>query len=233
MKQYHTQGIVLSRINYGEADRIISILTPDNGKLRLIAHGVRRAKSKLAGGIELFCVSDVGFIRGRGEIGTLSSARLIKHYGTHVIKDIKRVQLGYSLIKMLDKVTEDMPEPEYFRILELAFVALNDLAIDEEVISLWFRAQLLRQAGYTPNLHSDNTGKKLQVAEHYNFEFETMSFIPDQTGKFNAGDIKFLRLLFSDTQPKVLSKVTHYSTFLDSLVPITHSMARDFLRIDS
>lgn len=65
MNQIVTKGIVLSRTEFGEADRIITVLTTDHGKIRLIAKGVRRIKSKSAGGIELFSVSDITYIPGR------------------------------------------------------------------------------------------------------------------------------------------------------------------------
>jgi DNA repair protein RecO (recombination protein O) len=57
MKTIVTKGIVLTRTDYGEADRILHFLTPDQGKIAGIAKGVRKSKSKLAGGIELFSVS--------------------------------------------------------------------------------------------------------------------------------------------------------------------------------
>ena len=120
MNQLTTQGIILSRTDFGEADKIITLLTPDHGKLRLMARGVRRAKSKLAGGVELFSVSDITYIKGRGEIGTLISARLITHYG-RIVRDVTRTMLGYELIKQLNKVTEDEPEAEYFTLLEQTF----------------------------------------------------------------------------------------------------------------
>src|SRR3954464_12617433 len=128
MKQFLTKGIVLSRTDYGEADRILTLLTPEQGKLRLMARGVRRAKSKLAGGIELFSVSDITFIRGRGDIGTLISARLNKHYA-NIVKDIDRVQLGYELIKQLNKATEDEPEEGYFHLLNQALETLDNKEI--------------------------------------------------------------------------------------------------------
>ncbi|MDO8591465.1 MAG: DNA repair protein RecO, partial [bacterium] len=71
MNRYVTQGIVLSRTDFGEADRILTFLTNDHGKVRAIAKGVRKSKSKLAGGIELFSISDLTLIIGRGEINTL------------------------------------------------------------------------------------------------------------------------------------------------------------------
>ena len=47
MKQVVTKAIVLARTNYGEADRIVSVLTADKGKVRLLAKGVRKIKSKM------------------------------------------------------------------------------------------------------------------------------------------------------------------------------------------
>ena len=61
-----TSAIILKRVDYGEADRILTLLTPDHGKLSLMAKGVRKIKSKLAGGIELFSISTITFAEGRG-----------------------------------------------------------------------------------------------------------------------------------------------------------------------
>ena len=138
--QIITQGIILSRTDYGEADRILTLLTPDHGKLHLLAKGVRKVKSKLAGGIELFSISHITYIRGRGEMGTLISTRLIHHYDK-IVKDITRVQLGYELIKQLNKATEDEPEPEYFELMQQAFEALDDTTTGTELIQVWFSAQ--------------------------------------------------------------------------------------------
>ena len=71
------RAIVLRRTNYGEADRILQLLTPE-GRRAVMARGVRREKSKLAGGIELFAVSDIVINRGKGELGILTSARMVR-----------------------------------------------------------------------------------------------------------------------------------------------------------
>src|SRR6478736_6650921 len=137
MNQQLTTAIVLRRTNYGEADRILTLLTPDHGKLRVMARGVRKVKSKLAGGIQLFNISHITFMPGRGEIGTLVSTRLERHYGT-IVKDLERVQLGYELIKQLDKATEDQAEAAYFTLLHQSFEALDAAEIPLPLIRLWF-----------------------------------------------------------------------------------------------
>lgn len=229
MKQIITKGIVLSRTDYGEADRIVTLLTPDRGKLRLMVRGVRRMKSKMAGGIELFSVSDITYIEGRGEIGTMISSRLQTYY-SEIVKDIDRVQLGYELIKMTNKTTEDHPEPEYFNLLQMAFEALNDPAVANDLILAWFQAQLLKQAGHSPNLLTDTTGADLKLKTKYNFDFENMAFIPQPQGRLKADHIKALRLLFSQNSPATLAKVGGLDNLIKDLAPLLMNAARNHIR---
>jgi DNA repair protein RecO (recombination protein O) len=229
MNQIVTKGIVLSRVNFGEADRIVTMLTPDHGKLRLMAKGVRRVKSKLAGGIELFSISDITFIRGRGDIGTLTSTRLQKHF-SNIAKDIDRTMAGYELIKRLDKATEESPEPEYYDLLEKAFEALDDSEISLDVIWLWFTMQLLRHGGHTPNLQTDDSGKKLDAKSSYHFNHDNMAFAAHDNGKFGADHIKFLRLGFAGTQAKILQMVQGSGDLTRSVLPLVNEMASAHLR---
>ena len=230
MKQLLTRGIILSRTDYGEADRIITLLTPDYGKLRLMAKGVRKVKSKLAGGIELFSVSHITFIQGRNDVGTLISTRLVKHYG-NIVKSIDRVQLGYELIKILNKSTEDNPEPEYFMLLSQAFEALDDTAVPTGLIISWFQAQLLELAGHRPNLVTDTTGARLEADRKYGFSLDDMAFAPQPNGRFDAGYIKFLRLLFSPNQPKNLQKIEGLERMLEACAPLVRTMAQTYIRL--
>lgn len=206
MKQLVSEAIILNRTDYGEANRIITLLTPQQGKLHLMAKGVRRVKSKLAGGIELFSVSTVTYIQGRKELGTLVSARLGRHYGG-IVKDIQRTMLGYELIKRLDKATEDKPEEEYFNLLRDTFVALEDASVGLELVRLWFMMQLLRIGGHMPNLQTDIAGAKLQADQAYSFSFDDMAFAVTSKGPFSANHIKFLRLGFAGYPAKALGQV--------------------------
>lgn len=229
MKQLQTQGIILSRTNYGEADRILTVLTPDHGKLSLMARGVRRPKSKLAGGIELFSISDISFIKGRGEIDTLISTRLIKHFDK-IVRDIDRVRLGYDLLKILNRATEDQTEPDYFTLLEQALPALDDHDIPNELIRLWFSARLLRLAGHQPNLETTASGAKLTAGQTYDFDFDDVSFVPRDSGVFNTNTIKFLRLVFSGNQPHVLNKIEKSKFITTTTQPLVQTMLQTYIR---
>lgn len=230
MNQLVTDGIVLSRTNFGEADRIIKLLTPEAGKISLLAKGVRKPKSKLAGGIELFSVSSITYIRGRGDLGRLISARLDKHYG-NIVKDIDRVQLGYELIKALDRATEDEPEVEYFDLLLHVFEALNDDLIDVSLIRFWFNVQLVKLSGHSPNLHTDATGEKLAADKRYTFDFDAVSFTDRPEGRFTADHIKFLRLAFANGSPKLMQQVTGAQDLLPTVMPLVQTMLTSYIRV--
>jgi DNA repair protein RecO (recombination protein O) len=229
MNQLATQGIILSRTDFGEADRILTLLTPDYGKLRLMARGVRRIKSKLAGGIELFSVSDITFIRGKGEIGTLVSTRLLKHYG-NIVKDIDRTMQAYDFIKQLNRITEDEAEADYFNLLEGVFEGLDDADIAAPLVRYWFTAQVLRLGGRRPNLETDDTGMKLQAEQKYDFNLEQMSFtLSPEQGRFTAQHIKFLRLVFSNYPPKVLAQVQRAGDMHEATAPLMDALVKTTL----
>ncbi|HSX29147.1 MAG TPA: DNA repair protein RecO [Candidatus Saccharimonadales bacterium] len=228
--QLVTDAIILSRTDYGEADRILTVLTPDHGKLRLLAKGVRRVKSKLAGGIELFSISTVTFVRGRGEIGTLISTRLVVHYGA-IVNDLDRTMLGYELIKQLHKTTEDQAETEYFALMRRAFEALNDPVISLPLIDLWFAAQLLLLGGHTPNLVTDSEGRKLDAKRTYSFDIDAMALASASNhGSLGVDHIKFARLVFDGSyDPKVLAMVQDSSRLTTAWLPFARTMTKQYL----
>ena len=220
---------MLRRTNYQEADRILTILTPDHGKVRALAKGVRKSKSKLAGGVELFSVSEIGFIRGKGELVTLTSARLTIHYG-NIVQDINRTMLGYELIKLLNKVTEDEPGEEYFDLLRDAFDALDQPKINIDLINLWFRTQLLRIAGHTPNLRTDAAGQKLDASGRYLFSYDDMAFLSRPASPYGADHIKFLRLVFSGNAPRTLQQVTSVETLITPCLTLIQTILPAHIR---
>ena len=228
--QIVTSGILLSRTDFGEADRIITVLTPDNGKVRMIAKGVRRPKSKLAGGIELFSVSSLTFLQSRSELKTLVSSRLITHYG-NIIKDIRRTMLGYDLLKRINRVTEDAAGEEYLVLLQRTLEGLDDLELAPELIELWFSMQLLAITGHTPNMRTDTEGHKLEAEERYLFDFDEMAFRQQKGGPYAANHIKLLRLAYATDEPAVLKQVTDAASCAPDALKLAHNMLRYSVRI--
>lgn len=231
MKQYTTDGIVLTRTNFGEADRILTFLTPNHGKVKAIAKSVRKSQSKLAGGIELFSVSQLTVIVGRGEISTLISTRLKKHYG-NIVKSLDRTNSGYEFIRLINKNTEEVPEPDYFELLNRGFAALDDHSLDNELVGLWFNMQLLKLSGHAPNLHTDPSGTKLADSAAYDFHVERMHFVPEpkERGTYNANHIKFMRVGFAAAGPRVLARVQNAGKLALATQPLIQTMLKSFVR---
>ncbi len=194
MTTFRTKAIVLRRTNYGEADRILQLLTPEHGRVSVIARGVRREKSKLAGAVELFAVSDVTVSSGRGELGILTSARLDTFFGK-ILEDYDRLQFGYEAVKQIDRAVTTVEEEAFYRLLEQALIALNTSEIDLRVIKTWFFLQLAILLGVGANLATDVQGAKLIEGERYGFSENDESFVLDERGRFSSDHIKLLRIL--------------------------------------
>jgi len=228
--QIITEGIVLSRTDFQEADRILTILTPDQGKLKVIAKGVRRPRSKLAGGIELLSVSNLTVLPGRGDLGTLISSRLIVHYGT-IVHDIRRTMLAYELLKRINRATEDAAGEEYFMILQRTLEALNDAGLSSDLTELWFTMQLLNVTGHMLNLQTDTTGHELRAEAQYLFEFDDMAFREQNGASFTANHIKLLRLSYATDQPLVLKNLQDADKYAPEALKLATNLLRQQVRI--
>lgn len=204
MKSLRTRAIVLRRTNYGEADRIVQLLTPE-GRRSVMARGVRKEKSKLAGGIELFAVSDVVIAEGKGELGVLTSARLVKFY-SHIIEDYERLQFGYFAIKHSARASETVDEPEWFEVLSEVFMALDAKGIPLALTQCWFYIRFASLLGHSLNLELDIDGNKLTAEGRYRYDDGEQGLRFVEGGEITAEHIKLLRLI-SSRSLKVLAQI--------------------------
>jgi len=202
MKPIRTKAIVLRRTNYGEADRILQLLTPDYGKVSAMAKGVRREKSKLAGGIELLAVSDVTLVSGKSEIWTLTGAKMDTFFA-HIMNDYDRLQFAYEALKQVSRATEQVNDPAFFELLETTLRSLNEPGIDISLTLTWFWLQLAILLGVGLNLATDVNGMKLVEGKNYLFDPDSMAFVFSDHGDFTTEHIKLLRLL--SAQPPVVA----------------------------
>lgn len=193
MSALRTRAIVLRRTNYGEADRILQLMTPE-GKRSVMARGVRREKSKLAGGIELFGVSDVVISEGKGELGILTSARLV-HYYQHIIGDYDRLQFGYEVIKQVNAASEMVNEPEWFDVLFEVIKALDARTLPLQLTQTWFYLQYADLLGSPLSLVNDIDGQPLRVDARYMYDISEKGLREATNGELTADHIKLLRLI--------------------------------------
>lgn len=150
VRLHRTEAIVLKRHDFGEADRILTLYTPDRGKVRAIAKGVRRIASRKGGHVELFTHAAVLLAEGRN-LHVLTQAETIDAYRA-VREDLVRTSYACCLAETLDRFTvEDLGHPPTFALLRDCLAALTD-ADDPSLVARFFEMRLLGHLGYRPQL---------------------------------------------------------------------------------
>lgn len=193
MKTERFQAIVLRRTNFGEADRILQFIT-SLGRRSAVARGVRKEKSKLAGGVELFAISDIVVGKGKGDLGVLISARLVDFY-KDILKDFDRMQFGYEALRLVGRASETADDPAWFDVLAQVLAALNTEKIDIRLVQIWFYLRYAELLGYGLGLRYDINGALLNAATKYRYDINDKGFARAETGDISADHIKFLRLM--------------------------------------
>lgn len=204
MQDIVTSAIVLKRLNYSEADRIITVLSKDGRKLKLIAKGVRKSTSKLAGGIELFSVSDIRYIKGKNDIDTLVSTRILHNY-RQISKNLETTRAGYEMIATTDAITEHSIEPKYYFLLKES-LELLDKGIKSQIVLAMFYIHILNISGHTLNLTQDVAGNVFDEKNNYHYNFEMGGF--EQLPHGHSSTVIKILKLFTTKQPELLMKIS-------------------------
>ena len=212
-----TKALVLRRTNFGEADRIINFLT-EQGIISAIAKGVRKEKSKLAGSVELFTVSDITLHKGlNNKLCVLTSAKTLEHYDQIPYK-LAELELAGLIMKQIAKYAESSTGPEYFDLLKQILSALN-AGVNPELVETWFWFNLARINGEQINLVKDTEGHKLDALKTYVWD-STESALKEQLGgNVGAEEIKLMRLMLS-SDLKTTSRVKDISPKLPTILYI-------------
>ncbi|NSC21649.1 DNA repair protein RecO [Streptomyces albus subsp. chlorinus] len=158
MSLFRDDGIVLRTQKLGEADRIITLLTRGHGRVRAVARGVRRTKSKFGARLEPFSHVDVQFFaRGSELVGRglplCTQTETIAPYGRGIVGDYDRYTAGTAMLETAERFTDHEGEPNVQQYL-LLVGGLRTLASGEHSANLVLDAFLLRSlamGGYAPS----------------------------------------------------------------------------------
>lgn len=146
---YRDQGVVLRTIKLGEADRIVTLVTPGHGKVRAVAKGVRKTKSRF--GSRLEPISHVSLLMYEGrDLDIVTQAETLDHFRT-IREDLDRMGRAQSLLEAVDQVAQER-EPSA-RLYSMLVGALRSLAARDAPILLGaFFWKLLSAEGAHPLL---------------------------------------------------------------------------------
>jgi DNA repair protein RecO (recombination protein O) len=150
IRLYRIEAIVLKRRDFGEADRILTLYTPDRGKTSAIAKGVRRIASRKSGHVELFTHTGLLLAQGRS-LDVVTQAETIQPFQA-LREDLIRTTYAYHIAELVDRLTaEDVASPATFDLLRDALAALAE-APDPSLVARYFELRLLGLLGYRPEL---------------------------------------------------------------------------------
>ena len=150
MPLYHDRGVVLRTYKLGEADRIVSILTRGHGKVRAVAKGVRKTKSRFGGRLEPASHVDLLMYEGRGELDIVSQAETIDHFRP-LREDLDRLARAVSMLEAADQLAlERQPNRRLYEMLVGALRTLSDQ--DAPLVVPGFFLKALALEGFRPQV---------------------------------------------------------------------------------
>jgi DNA repair protein RecO (recombination protein O) len=211
----YSLGIILSRTNYAESDKIVTILTKDFGKVRAIAKGSRKEKSKLAAGIELFTVSQIGFVPGRKDLATVISTRIVDHYGSF-LGDLEKVNFAFECLKVVNRITDDIVDESFFILVKTLLESLNDSGVGLDLVKLWWVVRLAMLTGHNINFKISTAGGQFEEGGRYLFDRSRGGFVADNEGSLTPEHIKMVRFTATHN-PKALVNIVRGTALAEDL----------------
>jgi DNA repair protein RecO (recombination protein O) len=150
---YRDEAVVLRTHPLGEADRIITLLTKERGRIRAVAKGVRRTKSRFGARLEPFMVVDVQCYEGRN-LDTVTQAESIATYGQTIARDYAVYTAATVMVETAEQLTEEHePSTQQYRLLSGALRSLGGAEHDPALVLDAYLLRSLAVAGWAPSFH--------------------------------------------------------------------------------
>ncbi len=149
-KSLKTEGVVIKRRKFSEADKILTIFTRDLGKITAISKGVRKIKSKMAGSLEPFNLVNFNLYRGQ-TFFTITGAQVEESFES-IAKDLKKISKAFYLGELIDKFFEEQEKAGGG--FEIFLKALRYLNIDDdELVIRIFELKIIEESGFKPEIY--------------------------------------------------------------------------------
>lgn len=211
---FRSEGVILAKKNFGEADRILTIYTKDHGKVTVLAKGVRRPRSRKGGHVELGNWCKLFIARGKN-LDLLTEVELKRAFGIAAFSEEKANQI-YHLLELVDALTAHHQKNLQVFILLVHFLKKIASGEDFNLVSSTFKVKLLSTLGFfsSKNLKDSHSQKLLEYLEEQDFES-----IRKRVKLTKSSYLKLLRFLDSIVENVIQAKLTT-SKFLTNEVPI-------------
>lgn len=149
-RRYVTDAIVLSRFDLGEADRVLTLITPGHGKLKVIAKGIRRPTSRLGGSLEPFAELRVALAHGR-TFDVVTEVR-VGHAWLRLRDSLESAATAWYLAELTDRSLEERHAAEPLYALLRRAYELLDGGMRSGRVARWFEMHLADELGQRPEV---------------------------------------------------------------------------------
>jgi DNA repair protein RecO (recombination protein O) len=172
-RNYQTEAIIIKKTKLGEADRILTLLTPRLGKVPAVAKGVRRPRSKMSGHLEMLTHSLISLARGKN-IDTVTNTQTINSF-LPLKSDLELASYALYATELVNQfAAENLENQPLFELLLQTLQRLQPGG-DNELVMRYFEIHLLNETGYRPQLEHC-------VSCHAKLKETTNSFCPGAGG---------------------------------------------------
>lgn len=146
-----TRGLVLREVRYKEADRILTVLTEDMGRITVKARGALRKSSRTGAATQLFAFSELTMFENKGKWSVNEGSTIEEFKGLR--DDISALALASYFAECAEALSdEDRPDPELLRLILNSFYALSGSMYPQRQIKTAFELKLAAIAGYEPDI---------------------------------------------------------------------------------
>lgn len=208
MSTYKTLGIIIKRRNINEADRLLTVMTEKQGKITVIAKGVRRTLSKLGSHLEPYNL--VNFVLAEGRNFDTVTGAVVEKYYDGVGADLNRMTRAGRIAELIDNLTHEREEhKKLFWLLNSSLDYLNKTG--NNLVDLYFFVNALAELGYCPELYECASCREEIDPESIIWNHEHGGIVCGDcqiSGEtIEAEVVKVLRL-FLKKEPSVVEKLT-------------------------
>lgn len=147
-RTYRADAVVLRRVDFGEADRVLVLMTRERGKQSVVAKGIRRITSRMAGHLELFTHAEVQLAKG-ANLDVVTQADTREAF-RRLREDLGRTTTAYLVVELVDALTEEGLEQPELHDLILATLRALETTDDTRLLAAHFQVRLLDVAGFRP-----------------------------------------------------------------------------------
>ncbi|MCG8553784.1 MAG: DNA repair protein RecO [Proteobacteria bacterium] len=166
-----TRALLLRAVDYGEADRIVSLLTETEGVISAIARGARRSRRRFSGTLQSLCVLRVGLGRTRGSLGALELAEVEEAFPA-LLGDLGRMQQAGDALRLVRHlVAERQAEPGLFALCVQLMRLLSERDAPPAALPVCFELRALSVVGFAPAFDAcGSCGKRPSCTQSSEFD---------------------------------------------------------------